>query len=144
MKVFVVEDSAAVRERLIEMVRDLEDIEVVGEADTFGRAVVGIRDTKPDVAILDIKLANDGGSGIDVLNAVRKELPVLRAIVMSNYATPQHVKASADAGAEYFLDKTSDFERIPEILERMRGAGGPGRERPISLATDFSKERTSC
>ena len=126
MKVFVVEDSAAVRERLIEMVRDLEDVEVVGEADTFGRAVTGIRDTMPDVAILDIKLANDGGSGIDVLNALRKELPALRAIVMSNYVTPQHVKASADAGAEYFLDKTSDFERIPEILERMRNGGGPG------------------
>jgi len=35
---------------------------------------------------------------------------------MSNYATPQHVKASADAGAEYFLDKSADFERITEIL----------------------------
>lgn len=123
MKVFVVEDSAAVRERLIEMVRELEDIEVVGEADTFGRAVVGIRDTVPDVAILDIKLANDSGSGIDVLKAVRKELPALRAIVLSNYTTPQHMKASADAGADYFLDKTSDFERIPEILERIRARG---------------------
>jgi DNA-binding NarL/FixJ family response regulator len=123
MKVFVVEDSAAVRERLVEMIREIEDLEVVGEADTFGRAVVGIRDTMPDVAIIDIKLATDGGSGIDVLNAVRKELPALRAIVISNYATPQHMKASADAGAEYFLDKTSDFERIPEILERMRAAG---------------------
>jgi DNA-binding NarL/FixJ family response regulator len=126
MKVFVVEDSAAVRERLVEMIREIEDLEVVGEADTFGRAVAGIRDTLPDIAILDIKLANDGGSGIDVLNAVRKELPALRAIVISNYATPQHMKASADAGAEYFLDKTSDFERIPEILERMR-AGGSAR-----------------
>lgn len=126
MKVFVVEDSAAVRERLVEMVRELKDIEVVGEADTFGRAVIGIRDTMPDVAILDIKLANDAGSGIDVLNAVRKEVPGLRAIVMSNFATPQHMKASADAGAEYFLDKSSDFERIPEILERIRGAGGTG------------------
>jgi DNA-binding NarL/FixJ family response regulator len=123
MKVFVVEDSAAVRERLVEMIREIEDLEVVGEADTFGRAVVGIRDTMPDVAIIDIKLATDGGSGIDVLNAVRKELPALRAIVISNYATPQHMKASADAGAEYFLDKTSDFERIPEILERMRADG---------------------
>jgi DNA-binding NarL/FixJ family response regulator len=123
MKVFVVEDSAAVRERLVEMIREIEDLEVVGEADTFGRAVVGIRDTMPDVAIIDIKLATDGGSGIDVLNAVRKELPALRAIVISNYATPQHMKASADAGAEYFLDKTSEFERIPEILERMRADG---------------------
>ena len=123
MKVYVVEDSAAVRERLVEMIRDLAGIELVGEADTFGSAVIGIRDTLPDVAILDIKLGNNRGSGIDVLNEVRKALPGIRAIVMTNYATPQHAKASADAGAEYFLDKTADFERIPDILGAMRDAG---------------------
>ena len=83
-------------------------------------AVDGIMNTRPDVAVLDIKLADDGGSGIDVLNQVRKGLPAMKAIVLSNYATPQHIKASADAGAEYFLDKSADFERITEILEQMK------------------------
>jgi len=122
MKVFVVEDSAAVRERLIEMIREIEDVEVVGEADTYDTAVSGIRNTRPDVAVLDIKLADDGGSGIDVLSEVKKGLPAMKAIVLSNYATPQHMKASADAGAEYFLDKSADFERITEILEQMKSA----------------------
>ncbi len=122
MKVFVVEDSAAVRERLVEMIREVEDVEVVGEAGSYGKAVAGIRDSAPDVAILDIKLADDTGSGIDVLSEVRKTMPAIRAIVMSNYITPQHVKASADAGAEYFLDKSVDFERIPEILRHMGGS----------------------
>jgi len=120
MKVFVVEDSAPVRERLIEMIREIDDIEVVGEADTFDKAVNGIMNTRPDVAVLDIKLADDGGSGIDVLNQVRKGLPEMKAIMLSNYVTPQHIKASADAGAEYFLDKSADFERITEILEQMK------------------------
>ena len=119
MKIFVVEDSAAVRERLVEMVGDLNDVEVVGEAESFGKAVAGILDTKPDVAIVDIRLADDLGTGIDVLHQVRKVLPSIRAIVMSNFATPQFAKASADAGAEYFLDKSQDFERIPEILRYM-------------------------
>ena len=120
MKVFVVEDSAAVRERLIEMIREIEDVEVVGEAETFDTAVNGILNTRPDVAILDIKLADGGGSGIDVLAQVRKGLPAMKAIMLSNYATPQHMKASADAGAEYFLDKSADFERITEILEQIK------------------------
>lgn len=120
MKVFVVEDSVAVRERLVEMISEVQDMEVVGEAGTFDQAVAGINRTVPDVAILDIKLADDAGSGIDVLNTVRKTLPAMRAIVLSNYVSPQHLKASADAGAEFFLDKSSDFERIPEILSRMR------------------------
>jgi len=122
MKVFVVEDSAAVRERLIEMIREIEDIEVVGEAATYDAAVDGILSTRPDVAVLDIKLGDGGGSGIDVLNQVRKGLPAMKAIVLSNYATPQHMKASADAGAEYFLDKSADFERITEILEQMKSS----------------------
>jgi len=119
MKVFVVEDSAAVRERLVEMIREVEDVEVVGEAATYGKAVAGIAGTAPDVAILDIRLADDEGSGIDVLNEIRKTMPAIRAIVMSNYITPQHMKASADAGAEYFLDKSVEFDRIPEILRQM-------------------------
>jgi DNA-binding NarL/FixJ family response regulator len=124
MKVYVVEDSAAVRERLLEMIREIEDVEVVGEAETYDAAVAGIMSTRPDVAVLDIKLADDGGSGIDVLAEVKKGLPAMRAIVLSNYATPQHIKASADAGAEYFLDKSEEFERIAEILEQMKGESG--------------------
>ena len=124
MKVFVVEDSAAVRERLIEMIREIEDVEVVGEADTYDAAVSGILSTRPDVAVLDIKLADERGSGIDVLSAVKRGLPAMKAIILSNYATPQHMKASADAGAEYFLDKSAEFERITEILEQLRGEGG--------------------
>jgi len=124
MKVFVVEDSAAVRERLVEMIREVKDIEVVGEAATYDTAVAGIIDTRPDVAVLDIKLANETGSGIDALIEVRKTLPGIRAIILSNYSTPQHLKASADAGAEYFLDKSIDFERVAEILQQMQIAGG--------------------
>jgi DNA-binding NarL/FixJ family response regulator len=122
MKVFVVEDSAAVRERLVEMIREIDDVEVVGEAATYDAAVDGIMSTRPDVAVLDIKLADDRGSGIDVLSQVRKGLPAIKAIVLSNYATPQHIKASSDAGAEYFLDKSADFERITEILEQMKSS----------------------
>lgn len=119
MKIFVVEDSAAVRERLVEMIGELKDVEVVGEAESFGNAVAGILDTRPDVAIVDVRLADELGTGIDVLQEVRKILPAVRGIVMSNFSTPQFAKASADAGAEYFLDKTRDFERIPEILRYM-------------------------
>jgi DNA-binding NarL/FixJ family response regulator len=126
MAIFIVEDSVAVRERLVEMVNDAGGMQVVGEADNYRDAVAGILETRPDVAILDIKLADEQGSGIDVLAAVKRELPALRGIVMSNYATPQHVKASADAGAAYFLDKSSEFERIVDILQAI----GSGEETP--------------
>lgn len=119
VKVFVVEDSVPVRERLVEMIREVAGVEVVGEADSYGSAVAGIMSTQPDVAILDISLAE--GNGIDVLVEVKPRLPGLKGIMLTNYSSPQHIKASADAGAEYFLDKSVDFERIAEILEQMLG-----------------------
>src|SRR5262245_52433675 len=120
MKIFIVEDSPAVLERLTDMVRDIDGIELVGNAGNFRDAVTGIMSARPEVAILDIRLADDHGTGIDVLNRVRPQLPGLKAIVLSNYATPQHVKASVDAGAEYFLDKSADFERISEIIRQLQ------------------------
>lgn len=127
MRIFVVEDSAPVRERLIEMISELEGCSVVGEAATADAAVAGIRRTHPDVAIFDIQLA--AGSGIDALSAAKREQPGLRAIVLTNYATPQHEKASVDAGAEYFLDKSADFEKIAEVLAYMNAdASGASSE----------------
>ena len=123
MKVFIVEDSPAVLERLVEMVRDIHGLEVVGDAGTYGAAGSGIISARPDVAILDIKLADNTGSGIDVLSGVKPRLPELKSIVLSNYATPQHIKASAEAGADFFLDKSVDFERITEILKQLKNEG---------------------
>jgi DNA-binding NarL/FixJ family response regulator len=125
MKVFVVEDSAPVRERLIEMIREVEDMDVVGEADTCAAALTGIAASRPDVAIFDVHLPD--GSGIEALAAVKKGLANLRGIVLTNYPSPRHMAAAADAGADYFLDKSAEFERIPEILVRLALEGSGGR-----------------
>jgi DNA-binding NarL/FixJ family response regulator len=114
MKIFLVEDSPLVCERLVEMIEADGTNSVVGQAATCDDAVAGIASTDPDVGIFDIQLAK--GSGIDALAQAKRRQPGLVGIVMSNYATPQHEKASADAGAAYFLDKSADFERITEIL----------------------------
>lgn len=118
MKVFLVEDSAPVCERLVEMIEAGGAHEVVGQAATYDDAVAGITAARPDVGIFDIKLQR--GNGIEALAEVKRRLPDLVGIVMSNYATPQHMKASTDAGAQYFLDKSADFERIQEILSSLQ------------------------
>ncbi|MGZ8153755.1 MAG: response regulator [Burkholderiales bacterium] len=126
MKVFLVEDSAPLCERLVEMIEAEGEHNVVGHAATYADAVDGIAATQPDVGIFDIRLQH--GNGIDALAEAKRRVPRLVGIVMSNYATPQHVKASADAGAEYFLDKSADFERITEILSSI-GDGVEKREK---------------
>lgn len=120
MNVFLVEDSPLVCERLVEIIESGGVHRVVGRAATYEDAVKGIVSSGADVGIFDIKLAR--GNGIEAMTEAKRRLPGLVGIVMSNYATPQHVKASADAGAAFFLDKSSDFERIPLILSTIAGA----------------------
>ena len=127
MKVFLVEDSPLVRERLVEMIEADGAHRIAGEADCYDEALAGIVATRPDVGIFDIKLAR--GNGIDTLAEARRRLPGLVGIVLSNHATPQHAKASAAAGAAYFLDKSTEFERIPEILSSI-AAGTPDQDTP--------------
>lgn len=115
MNVFVVEDSKPVCERLVELIEATGKHHVVGQAATYREAVSGIAATHPDVGVFDIKLKC--GSGIDALAEAKRHLPGLVGIVLSNYITEQHRRASAGAGAQFFLDKSADFERIVEILQ---------------------------
>jgi DNA-binding NarL/FixJ family response regulator len=113
MKIFLVEDSPHICERLKELIGSQGHV-VQGCADTYDAAVEGIAAIKPDVAIFDIQLKR--GNGIDALAEAKRLLPQLVGIVMSNDLTPQHRVLASEAGALEVLDKSDDFERIPEIL----------------------------
>ncbi|MGP1679069.1 MAG: response regulator [Burkholderiales bacterium] len=122
LMVFLVEDSPAIRARLAATVRQIEGAELVGEAGTVAGAIDGIRATHPGAVILDLQLQD--GSGLDVLRAVYPCAPELHVAVLTNYATDQHRRACMNAGAEYFLDKSSDFPRIREIVQRWTARPG--------------------
>ncbi len=115
LAVFLVEDSLAIRARLAETIRGIDGAELVGEAGSVGAAIDGIRSSHPGAVILDLQL--EDGSGLDVLRAVHPGSPGLHVAVLTNYATDQHRRACINAGAEYFLDKSSDFPRIREIVQ---------------------------
>lgn len=115
LSVFLVEDSRAIRSRLVETIAGIEGARLAGEASSVGEAIDGIRSTHPGALILDLKL--DDGSGLDVLKAVHDASPDLHVAVLTNYATDQHRRACMKAGAEFFLDKSSDFPRIREIVQ---------------------------
>ncbi len=120
MRVFVVEDSPIVRERLVEMLSEIEGVDVIGNADNADDAVEDILRLHPDVAVLDIKLRS--GSGIAVLEQIRRKAPGMATIMLTNYASPEHRQRCLSAGANYFFDKTEEFESIKGALENLRAA----------------------
>ena len=115
MKIFVVEDSEVVRERLKLLLTEVSEVEIIGEAETQTEAIALITELKPDVVILDIRLAN--GSGIDVLHNIKKGKSVPMVIILTNYPYPQYKEKCLKAGADYFFDKSSEFNKIAEVLE---------------------------
>jgi DNA-binding NarL/FixJ family response regulator len=117
MKVFIADDSRVVVERLANLLEEVPGAQLVGQAGDVSQAVRGIQKMKPDALILDLQMP--GGSGLDVLRAVRADYPHLCVLVCTNYPYPQYREECLTAGANFFLDKSADFEKIPAILREL-------------------------
>ncbi len=113
-RVFIVDDSPAIRARLTEMLSTMTQVRVVGEADSAREAVAGILQARPDSVLLDLNLM--GRTGIDVMRSVRPKAPGIVFVVLTNHAEPQYRRVCAEAGAAYFLDKSSEFDRVREVI----------------------------
>jgi len=122
LKVFIVEDSTPIRDRLIELMDEADGAAVVGVADTPSDAIAGILKTRPDCVVLDYQLI--GGTGVDVLRAVCPKAPRTVFVVLTNHMDAQYRRLCLDAGARWFLDKSTDFRKIKEVI----GALAPASE----------------
>ena len=125
-KVFIVEDSPSVRSRLVELVGAIDGISVVGEAESPSEAVTGIRETQPDCVVLDFQLI--GGTAVDVLRAVHPGSPQIAFVVLTNHPTAQYRRVCMEAGANWFLDKSTEFGKLYEVVaECVMGGRYSGR-----------------
>lgn len=117
MKVFVVEDSPIVQERLLAMLSDLQQVDVAGVADNADDAIADILRLQPDAVVLDIKLRV--GNGIEVLQEIRRQGSASATIMLTNHANQEFRKHCMGLGADYFYDKTGEFEMIKEALKQI-------------------------
>jgi DNA-binding NarL/FixJ family response regulator len=113
-EIFIVDDLPSMRDRLRELVGDIDGTNVVGDAGTPADAIEGILRTHPDCVLLDYQLHE--GTGVDVLRAVHPQMPQVAFIVLTNHATTQHRRACLDAGARFFLDKSTEFGLIRSAI----------------------------
>jgi DNA-binding NarL/FixJ family response regulator len=113
-KVFLVEDSALVLQRLKELLVDAPGAEVVGDAATAAAAIAGILQTQPDIVLVDMNLAE--GSGFDVLRALRARLPATEFYMLSNFADYPYRELAARLGAKGYFDKSRDIARVRDLV----------------------------
>jgi len=113
IKVFLADDSPAIRERVNVLLAGARMV-VVGVAGTPQACIAGILAAQPDVVVLDVQL--EGGSGLEVLQAVRRAAPGIAFVVFSNNAGPAYRKRYLGEGAARFLDKSADFNELAPAL----------------------------
>lgn len=120
-RVFLADDSGMIRSRVAALL-DSHDMQVVGQAATPQGCIDGILASHPQVVVLDVQL--EGGTGLQVLRAVRGAAPDIAFVVFSNNAGPAYRKRYLNEGASFFLDKSSEFEHLPAAITDA-GAGQP-------------------
>ena len=113
LRVYLVEDSAPIRERLEEMIAEA-GATTVGHASGAAAAIQGILELQPELVILDVQLAD--GSGFDVLRAIRDRAPEIDVYLFSNFAAYPYRQLAERLGARGFFDKSKEFERVREII----------------------------
>ena len=116
MRVLLVDDSAAVLRSLSRMFTSLENIEVIGRARSVSQAIDLVDTIKPDVVILDISFPE--GSGFDVLSHIRRDRIPAQVIMLTNHTSAQYRQRSQAEGADFFFDKSMEFERVVEVVKQ--------------------------
>ncbi len=116
LRIAIIEDSINIRKRLVELVEEMGNMEVVGQASTEAEAINICKLTSPDAIILDMQL--EVGNGLGVMRAMQydtsKTKPTI--IVLTNFPSPSVQRAAISLGADIFLDKSLEFHKLPALL----------------------------
>lgn len=127
LKAYLVEDSPAIRDSLIEALAELGQIETAGWAADEKTAVAWLRDPANhwDIAIVDLGLEPNGGNGLGVLSALRDRPVTKKMVVLTGTANPQVRERCEAIGADGVFDKAIETEAMLDYLVALgRAAGG--------------------
>jgi DNA-binding NarL/FixJ family response regulator len=122
LRVFLVEDSPSIRERLSNFLTEPGQVEMIGFAATEADAVHQLEGQDVDVAIVDLHLKE--GTGIGVIESLRAmhASPPPTIVVLTNYSFPEFEVACRERGADYFFDKSTQFGAVKLLLQSIQRA----------------------
>ncbi len=113
-RVVLVEDHMMLREMLRLILDQERNIQVIAECSHGAEAIATCREEAPDLVVLDLVLPDM--PGLDVLRAIRADIPACRALIVSGQATPELVADSLRMGAHGFVEKGASIETLQQAI----------------------------
>lgn len=110
MRVLIVDDSEMIRVRIAKLLERIRGVQVVGQAIDGDHAIELASRLQPDLVVLDLMMR--GTSGYDVLCHVKRVMPSIKVVILTNYADAYWHDKCRKAGADYFLDKSTQFDLL--------------------------------
>lgn len=118
--VFLLDDHELVRRGLREFLEEEGDLEIVGEAGSAAEALAAIGESRPDVAIIDVRLPD--GNGIEVCREVKSRLPETSCLILTSFADEEALFDAVVAGASgYVLKETKTADLVRDIRKLAAG-----------------------
>ena len=119
-RVFLLDDHEIVRRGLRELLEAEDDLEVVGEAGTAAEALARIPATRPDVAVLDVRLPD--GDGVSVCRDVRSQHAAVRCLMLTSFSDDEALFSAIMAGASgYVLKQVRGTDLVDAVRRVGRG-----------------------
>lgn len=118
LRLMLVDDHEVVRSGLKTMLEAAGDVRVVAEAGTVRDAIVQAERTKPDVIVMDVRLAD--GSGIEATREIRAQSPETKVLMLTSFADDEALFASIMAGASGYVLKQI---RGDDLVRAIRSVG---------------------
>jgi DNA-binding NarL/FixJ family response regulator len=115
--ILVVEDSLLVIDRIVGMLSEIKNIKHILHASNYADSLKLIREANASIVLLDINLPDK--SGIELLQEIKTNHPQLKVMMLSNYASDDYRDLCTNMGADYFFDKSNDFEKIPAAINEL-------------------------
>lgn len=116
IRVAVVDDHEMVRKGIISYLETEPSIEIVGEADSGKRAVSLVKDTKPDVVLMDLLMEN--GTGIEATREILSFCPECKIIIITSFYDDEQVFPAIEAGAFSYMLKTASATEVIRAIEK--------------------------
>lgn len=120
-RVLVVDDHEVVRQGVRRALSSVADIELVAEAATAAEGLRGILTTRPDVALVDVRLPDS--SGVELIREIQSRQPQTRCIIFTSAADDEAFFQSVVAGCAGYLVKDVS---MPELIAAIRTVAGGG------------------